>query len=158
MTGVNYSGSLCEFGEVMMMRREHAVKNKLADGWEKAIWVGRASSTEDHLCISQSGSMQGRSVKRRVGDERWSVDLFKKVRGLPWEPTGTVGARMHASVEAGVVNMPSERRAKKYEKTAFIEQMGMTVGCKACAGAAGARHTAACKRRQKLFLRKIDID
>ena len=44
--------------------------------WEKAVWMGKMSSTDDHILGTPSGRQLARTVKRRPEHERWCQALF----------------------------------------------------------------------------------
>ena len=61
--------------------------NKMDCRWETGIWVGMKDDSNESIVSTKDGCLKTRDIKRFGDmDDRWNVDFFKEVKGVPWEP------------------------------------------------------------------------
>ena len=59
--------------------------NKWDARWGEGVFLGiRAISNEVYVGTPE-GVIKCRAIRRRVIDQRWNLDLFNRVRGVPWD-------------------------------------------------------------------------
>ena len=88
--GRDYGGSVAEIFETVLFRKPGLPGGKLAPRWEKALWMGKAASTDEHLLGTAAGRETARTVTRRPEGKRWSKHLFAQVICTPWEPKASL--------------------------------------------------------------------
>ena len=51
-----------------------------------------SEETDEYFYLTESGFKKSRTAKRPCERERLDVDSMSKIKGLPWNPTGTRGS------------------------------------------------------------------
>ena len=81
---------MAEICETVLFHRMHQPKEKFKVQWEKGIWLGKVSATDEHIIGTPAGGLLARSVARRPEEKRWSGSLLAKVVCTPWDPAATL--------------------------------------------------------------------
>ena len=106
--------------------------------WLDGIWVGRVSKSDEHLVLTERGAIYSRTVRPHPQGERVR-EIFDKVRGLPWNPSGRVEPTVRSD-EPPPVQPPTTRQE-------YLREFGKTANCRACEGIRGRHHTKFCQDR-----------
>ena len=100
--------------------------------WLDGIWVGRVSKSDEHLVLTERGAIYSRTVRPHPQGEHVR-DIFEKVRGLPWNPSGRVEPIVRSD-EPPPVQPPTSRQE-------YLREFSKTANCRACEGIRGRHHT-----------------
>ena len=73
------------------------------------IWVGRVSKSDEHLVLTERGAIYSRTVRPHLQGEHVR-EIFDKVRGFPWNPSGRVEPTVRSD-ESLPVQPPTSRQA-----------------------------------------------
>ena len=85
--GLNYTGELCEFGEVVRWKvLASKRKNKAKSAWRMGVWRGKLEATDEHIVGNRNGVEFPRTVRRVPERLRWQADFLRAFRGVPWRP------------------------------------------------------------------------
>ena len=84
---------LLMFAETVIARKPGAQVNKLEHQWLEGLWIGRDSSTDEHLVASGGGIVRCRAVKRMTEDRRWLAVRFGSFQWTPWAPAAVQRGR-----------------------------------------------------------------
>ena len=78
------------FGEQVMFKPVGAKhkRGSLEQRVSMGRYIGTASRNADLMIMTSEGISRGHSVHRRPEDEKWPVEGFAELRGLPWRMTG----------------------------------------------------------------------
>ena len=132
-------------------------RKKMESDWHLGIWVGRRSTSNEHILLTQGGVFRCRSVRRLELEEQHNKNIMEIARGLQWDqiPTSDLadGGPFERDSPRGVpgqaVEQPLDRRPGA-ELAQFHAACGQTPGCQAWLGyRRGFHHTVACKTRQR---------
>ena len=76
-----------EFGEGAMWKRRRHVRplGKLSCMWEDRIYLGVKGTTGEMIFGDKKGVWRTRTVRRKTLGERWAMDNFEMVGGVPWQ-------------------------------------------------------------------------
>ena len=86
--GYVYSSQIFPFAQTVLVKAGRAAHPTEID-WLDGIWVGRVSKSDEHLVLTEKGAIYSRTVRPHPQGERVR-EIFDKVRGLPWNPSGRV--------------------------------------------------------------------
>ena len=88
--GKTYRNNLCEFGETILYKPSTDKRTpKLTTTWEKGIWAGRDSESDEiYVLTPDHGALKVRSVRRLPADGKYDLDLLRRVKGTPLNPSG----------------------------------------------------------------------
>ena len=106
--------------------------------WLDGIWVGRVSKSDEHLVLTERGAIYSRTVRLHPRGEHVR-EIFEKVRGLPWNPSGRVEPIVRSD-QPPPVQPPTSRQE-------YLREFGKTANCRACEGIRGPHHTKFCQDR-----------
>ena len=85
--GKDYKSPVIAFGEsVQYMLRKGQVTNKLQPRFADGIWVGRDTSSNEHMVLTSVGLVLTRTIRRLVEEHRYNGDLLEVVKGTPRDP------------------------------------------------------------------------
>ena len=84
--GKNYSSTVCEFGETVLLRYPGKLKDKGDTAWSTSIWLGRDTEADEHIVSTRTGITKVRTIKRQVPSKQWDQKLFLKFQATPWDP------------------------------------------------------------------------
>ena len=132
-----YSSQIFPLGQTVLVkagRATHPTEIDLLDG----IWVGRVSKSDKHLVLTERGAIYSRTVRPHPQGAHVR-EIFDKVRGLPWNPSGRV-VPIVRSDEPPPVQTPTSRQE-------YLREFGKTANCRACEGIRGRHHTKFCQDR-----------
>ena len=90
-----------EFGECVMFLHPGTEGNDKADyRWGEGVYIGIRNRSEEYLIGTKEGVTKVRTVKRRATkEEQWNQDMFKSIRGTPWEPIpGREGVELRSRI------------------------------------------------------------
>ena len=125
---------MAEICETVLYRKQGVVGAKLAPRWDKAIWLGKLHSIDEHMLGLPSGRETARSVTGRPDSKRWSKTLFARIVCTPWTPKASLDA-------------PEPEQRQTYLTKALLDKYGRTPGCAVCQGQTYGMHSAACRAR-----------
>ena len=135
--GYVYSSQIFPFAQTVLVKAGRATHPTEID-WLDGIWVGRVSKSDEHLVLTEKGAIYSRTVRPHLRGERVR-EIFDKVRGLPWNPSGRVEPTVRSD-EPPPVQPPTTRRE-------YLREFGKTANCRACEGIPGRHHTKFCQDR-----------
>ena len=154
--GGGYKSELFIFAESVIVKENEKRKAKLESDWLCGLWVGRSSTTDEHLVLTEKGVTKSRSVRRRAPSEKFDKSLLGKAHGAPWTTRADPGQPGDDGVgierPSEVMKKVPEGPEKPYNK--FVRTEGKTVGCPACQGRRNFHHNKECVRRQREFFAK----
>ena len=79
--------TVAPFGEYWMYLPLKTARGSNGDPARKTgIWLDAIEGTDETLIDTESGVTNCGTVTRLQEGEQWNVEMFKKMRGLPWEP------------------------------------------------------------------------
>ena len=121
-------------------------------------YVGHQARTGAVLGLTAEGLIHGAAVKRLPLSERWSLEGWEQLRGVPWDVKAQRGPREAppAAAAPAAVALPAQQQQRKeprafYVKKADVQKYGGTAGCAGCQAIAMGRgaqtHSAACRER-----------
>ncbi|CAE7281951.1 unnamed protein product, partial [Symbiodinium natans] len=84
--GKRYNGFICRFGETVLFRKQRVNKGKPA--FERGVWLGKDTESEQHFVADSRGVYKTRSLKRLPPTQQSDVALLQSVTARPWDPTG----------------------------------------------------------------------
>ncbi|CAE7220981.1 RE1 [Symbiodinium natans] len=84
--GKRYNGFICRFGETVLFRKQRVNKGKPA--FERGIWLGKDTESEQHFVADSRGVYKTRSLKRLPPTQQSDAALLQSVTARPWDPTG----------------------------------------------------------------------
>ena len=77
---------LAIFGEIVWCKFQKTKRaDPVEDKWCDGVWDGRATLSDEHVVLTSQGVQRTRSVKRKLESEQFSIEMFNKVAGLPWD-------------------------------------------------------------------------
>ena len=124
-------------------------EDKFANRWEKGVSIGKSDGTDEHFYLTESGFKKSRTAKRPCEGEPLVVDLMSKIKGLPWNPTGTRGFDQGSLLPTKTgkdFTVAGNSVRRMYIAQSMVHEFGSTDGCPKC-GAWGASHSAECIKR-----------
>lgn len=139
LRGREYKGLLVEPMECVLFRKQGHNPCKLGARWDKGVWFGKKSDTDEHIIGTPLGQVLARTFARRPDSRRWQFELLSPVVCTPWEPKASL-----------IPTAPVPRQ--RYLTRAIIERLGRIADCSACAGA-GSVHSADCRQRLEALLK-----
>ena len=87
LKGRMFNKECAEFGEcVWYLQPKSAGKHKLSTRWGEGIWIGIKEESGEVLIGTTEGVIKVRTVRRKPEVNKWNVEMFKGMKGLPWEP------------------------------------------------------------------------
>ncbi|CAE7344151.1 unnamed protein product [Symbiodinium natans] len=130
-------------------------------------YVGTASRNADLLIMTSEGISRGHSLHRRPEDEKWPVEGFDVLRGLPWRMSGPQERaspnRVGMPALEGEQPAPQHRDFKArnlYVMKSDIELYGYTPQCPGCdaqlMGLPQRAHNDECRMRVQRRLQETD--
>ena len=130
-------------------------------------YVGTASRNADLLIMTSEGISRGHSLHRRPEDEKWPVEGFEVLRGLPWRMSGPQERaspnRVGMPALEGEQPAPQHRDFKArnlYVMKSDIELYGYTPQCPGCdaqlMGLPQRAHNDECRMRVQRRLQETD--
>ena len=125
-----YDGTVVPFGEVSMARVPHdgpKDRRKLDSVWLRAVWVGKAERSDEHLLLTEKGPMRARTVKRipqpAIDD---AVTFLDTVKGTPWDPDSGAAKLLRSAkvrpVAADAIPLPLGEKFPEAEERDDVEQ------------------------------------
>ena len=83
LTDRRYVGKVALWGETVLFKDVTAFKHKGEPVYRKGVWVGKSSWSDSHICLTRSGAVEARSI-RRLPDQ-FDGQMLINCRGLPWQ-------------------------------------------------------------------------
>ena len=116
LKGHDYVGELLPLGETVMGKFPR-VKDKAAPRWIKGIYVGKTSNSEEHLLMTESGTLKFRTVRRLPVGSQFQDTVMEKARGVPWNTVmGSTRSKPEAvTSELSVPQVPQVTSEELYE-------------------------------------------
>ena len=86
LKGKEYRRALVDFGErVMFMPTVQGTKmNKLESKWDFGRFVGIRPRSNEAFIMTSDGVQKARSFKRLPEPDRWTLEDWDELKGLPW--------------------------------------------------------------------------
>jgi len=105
--GRRYNAGICNFAETVLFKLVN--KNfKASPTWQKGIWLGKDTESDEHFVATSEGVKKARSVRRLSTSEQRDVELLKTIKATPWDPRGTKGRETDVFVLSRVPGAPGE--------------------------------------------------
>jgi len=174
-TGRKWAKGGLEFGEKVFIKEAKERAGRPKRDWEPRMipvrYVGHHARTGAVIGLTSQGVRVGQVAKRLPTAERWSVDGWEDLRGLPWNlvpderdapiDIGEGGAVFPQVLIAEPEVDPQPRNF--YVRRADVAKHGSTIGCPGCAhigrSAKGSvAHSQACRARIMVEVEKEDAD
>ena len=67
----------------MLFKDVASFKHKGDPVYRKGVWVGKSSWSDSHICLTRSGAVEARSIRRLP--EQFDGQMLVHCRGLPWQ-------------------------------------------------------------------------
>jgi hypothetical protein len=174
-TGRKWAKPALEFGEKVFIKeaKERGPGAKKRD-WESRLipvrYVGHHARTGAVMGLTEDGVKVGSGIKRVAVEDRWTLDGWDSLRGLPWctrpaqraAPLPAIGPGEPVPLALPPITLPTVRRETRsfYVLKADIEKFGQTPGCPGCIaiskGQSNRGHNAECRKRVMEEVRKVD--
>ena len=123
-------------------------EDKFENRWENGVSIRKSEENDDYFDLTESGFKKSRTAKRPCEGQRLDVDLLSKIKGLPWNPTGTRGSdqgNLGPKKNGKDFTVAGNSVRRMYITQSMATEFGSTDGCPKC-GARGASHSAECIR------------
>ena len=127
---------VAEFEETVYCRP--AVATAVASEMQPKLFVGRYlghhARTGSILIMTIDGVAKAAGFRRMNEKNRWNVDSWNGLCGVPWDVTER-GAEAAGAIQAPrpqIIHLPSAPR-RRYVTRADLRKYGETIGCSACA-------------------------
>ena len=146
------------------MLREAKERSEVAKrDWEPRLipvtYMGHHARTGSVVGITEDGIKFGESARRLPVEDRWSLEGWDKLRGLPWdlkpkEREAPLECQDHEVPVLAPRPMMPETIREFYVRRTDVEQYGPTPGCERCRTIAAklppkGPHTEECRERMK---------
>lgn len=144
LKGKRYRGEIFEIGQVVTYRIPGKVEGGLLRArWRRAIWLGKRFASDEHVLAQEGGDVvRARGVRPVSEEESWNKELVDKIRGRPWDPSGT-GSEVGEAESGGLlipraVEHPAEqvnpREAPRGVRITreLVQRFGTSLGCSKC--------------------------
>ena len=82
LTDRRYVGKVALWGETVLFKDVASFKHKGDPVYRKGVWVGKSSWSDSHICLTRSGAVEARSIRRLP--EQFG-QMLVHCRGLPWQ-------------------------------------------------------------------------
>ena len=122
LTDRKYNGKVALWGETVLSKDVTAFRNKGDPVYKKGLWMGKSAWSDSHICLTRSGAVEARSI-RRLPDQ-FDGQMLVNSKGLPWQYS-IQGILMKSRFAA------RQRQAEAVEDAEgneMIEQEAKTVG------------------------------
>ena len=122
LTDRKYNGKVALWGETVLFKDVTAFRNKGDPVYKKGLWMGKSTWSDSHICLTRSGAVEARSI-RRLPDQ-FDGQMLVNSKGLPWQYS-IQGILMKSRFAA------RQRQAEAVEDAEgneMIEQEAKTVG------------------------------
>jgi hypothetical protein len=106
----------------------------------QGVWVGRSMIDDAHIYLTASGLKKARTVVRNIESETWQHELFKSIKGTPWNPLAIPGKVTIPKSFSGA------HMRNQYITSKMIKDFGESDGCPRCKGGTGP-HSEFCRQR-----------
>ena len=83
LTDRRYVGKVALWGETVLFKDVASFKRKGDPVYRKGVWVGKSSWSDSHICLTRSGAVEARSIRRLP--EQFDGQMLVRCRGLPWQ-------------------------------------------------------------------------
>ena len=169
-TGRIYAKAAFQFGEKIMMREARERVGTAKRDWEPRLilvrYMGHHARTGSIVGLTEEGVTFGESAKRLPVEDRWALEGWDKLRGLPWDlkPKEREAPLDCQDDQAPVLlqrPVPPEVTREFYVRRTDVEQYGPTPGCERCRTIAErlppkGTHTPECRERMKEHVRDVE--
>ena len=122
--GKPYEAQVERFASVCLFKEFDKSHAKLESRWTKAIYVGKAERTDEHLGITPTGTIKSRSVQAVAEENLYDFVFLETCRGLPWNPREEAHKE---HLNARPLLAPGQMRSMYITKT-MVSQHGPTPG------------------------------
>ena len=126
---------VAEFGESVYHRP--ALARAVASGMQPTLYVGRHVGHDARTCsiliMTTDGVVKAARFRMMNEENRWTVDNWNALRGLPWDVTETE-AEATVAIQAPrpqIIHLPLKPR-RCYVTSADFRKYGVSIGCSAC--------------------------
>ena len=140
MRGKDYKGFHEKFGSCVMIKQVDSDDQKLEPRWQKAVYVGKTEETDEHVGLTPTGVIKGRSCKPLAQPESWDRAFIQTCIGLPWNAREDPAKE---NLQAKPILGPGQIKGM-YITQKMIAEHGPTSGCPACAGIS-MKHSPLCR-------------
>ena len=90
------------------MQDKELEKSKFDQRFIAGVWLGRTTTSDEHIVATGSGVFKTRTVRARNDTEQWDNHLLAEVKGLPWATKNT----SQVGTEKEKVQFPEYQAAK----------------------------------------------
>ena len=84
----NYVKPIVKFAETLLYKLPKTDGGKTEPTWEKGIWLGRCTTSDENFIGTATEVLRCRSLRRLPPSETADRTLFGKVKGVPWSRKG----------------------------------------------------------------------
>ena len=97
--GHSYSTVIVPFGEVVLFKMPASSAGRTAQkrqlkgdfSWEKGVFLGKMTESDEFLLGSKRGVHAARTVRRLPIEHRNAAEMIKELRGVPWDTMTSIG-------------------------------------------------------------------
>ena len=79
-----YTSPVLMFAESVLARKIVENTGKFVSSWESGLWLGRSTTTNEHIVGTTIGVIKVRTVKRRPEELQWDKFLYEAMVWKPW--------------------------------------------------------------------------
>ena len=134
---------IAEFGERIHYRPlkgDPVRENKLEAQWKDGVWLGIDTRTDEVRVGTEQGIVKARDIKRRPADQRWSIEIIKGIKGVPWNTDGSGNTGIPVHIDTGTEGIARSADSDDLEQAArnlyvtrgLLKKFGYTRGCRGC--------------------------
>ena len=85
LKGVAYTSELVPSGETVAGHFPQKHPKRMESDWHLGIWVGRTSTSNEHILVTQGGVLRCRSSRRVELEESYDKRIMENAKGQPWD-------------------------------------------------------------------------
>ena len=78
-----YMSPMCEIGECVLAKRYEA-RATIESNFTKGLWLGRTTSTDEHIVGTPTGIVTARAVRSLEGSAKWDAKHERAMKYTPW--------------------------------------------------------------------------
>ena len=168
--GKKFQRPVADFAELILYQPESKPPSRLTPKFLKGIFLGIVLRSNDIYVGTEDGDVvEARSFKRLPKGTSGAQEIWKKLRGVPWDPKpskvsggGRTAGPILAKPSEPVPTLPQAPRSVYLRRDKELKKYGYTEDCQGCLAAQldlpAARHSDECRNRITDAMRNDPID
>ena len=138
LKGRKYNGEVLPFGQPVMLRTTGKVQGGvMSERWIDDLWLGKRFHSDAHVVCRLDEGTVVRIGSVKAMPMKLTRELFEKIKGAPWMPTGTykqdavMGRSMMKPEENKDEDAGQQPRSMRITE-AMLDKHGYTASCRKC--------------------------